>query len=130
MAPRRGARRSRRATSTCCLLFIVDDHASPNEAALKAHEAFWPVPRALDLVPMRQSHFEAGALVLARVVAREGIVVFSTPAAVPGRYQGDMDEPTIPEAQALARAAGVLRGYARTKLGLCLLYTSPSPRDS
>jgi HEPN domain-containing protein len=35
-----------------------------------------------------------------------------------GRYPGGLPEATVPEAQALARATGVLRDFARTQLGL------------
>ncbi len=58
------------------LLLLFDEDAVMLTATAKAQQAFWESKVDLDLVPMRLSHFEQGASVLARAVAREGITVY------------------------------------------------------
>jgi len=54
------------------LLLVLPDDADLTEALKRANLALYPRPVPLDLVPMRRSHLEAGASVL----AREGITLY------------------------------------------------------
>jgi predicted nucleotidyltransferase len=64
------------ANSDLDFLLLFADDASMLEATAKAQQAFWQSKLDLDLVPMRLSHYEQKASVLARTVAREGIAVY------------------------------------------------------
>jgi predicted nucleotidyltransferase len=64
------------AKSDLDFLLLFSDDAPMLEATAKAQQAFWQSKLDLDLVPMRLSHFEKKASVLARTVAREGISVY------------------------------------------------------
>jgi predicted nucleotidyltransferase len=57
-------------------LLLFKDEVPMLESTAKAQQAFWESKIDLDLVPMRLSHFEKKASVLARTVAREGIAVY------------------------------------------------------
>ncbi len=45
-------------------------------AAMEADGVFWNAPYSVDLVPMSLEHYDAGSSVLARRVAKEGIVLY------------------------------------------------------
>jgi predicted nucleotidyltransferase len=64
------------ADSDIDLLLVLPDDASPRKALVQAHEALLKRPAPLDLVPMRQSHWRQKASVLARNIARDGIVLY------------------------------------------------------
>jgi predicted nucleotidyltransferase len=74
-------------------LLLVPDEAWSDalfecmEPALRAQDALWDAGARLrfDLIPMRLTAFEREASVLARVVKREGIVVFDSTRAVETR---------------------------------------------
>ncbi|HWH07617.1 MAG TPA: nucleotidyltransferase domain-containing protein [Candidatus Thermoplasmatota archaeon] len=69
------ARGESREDSDLDLLLIIDteDQHELLRAAERAELAFWPRDFAMDLVPMRLSHYESGASVLAREAQAEGI---------------------------------------------------------
>ena len=58
------------------LLMVIPDHVSWLEAGMKALDAIGRRTWSLDLVPMLNSEFVNGESALARVVAREGIVLY------------------------------------------------------
>jgi predicted nucleotidyltransferase len=45
-------------------------------AAIEADGVFWNAPYSVDLIPMSLAHYQAGDSVLARRVAREGVVLY------------------------------------------------------
>ena len=55
---------------------VIPDHVSWLEAGMKALDAIGRRTWSLDLVPMLNSEFVNGESALARVVAREGIVLY------------------------------------------------------
>jgi predicted nucleotidyltransferase len=58
------------------VLYVVPDDADLLAVAQEAERLFYPRSVPLDLVPMHQSHWQQGASVLARIVKREGIVLY------------------------------------------------------
>ncbi len=59
------------ADSDLDLLLLFDENVSMLAATAKAQQAFWHSKLDLDLVPMRLSHFEGRASVLARAIANQ-----------------------------------------------------------
>ena len=57
------------------LLYVVPDEADLIQLAARAERAVYPRTRALDLVPMRRSHWQQKRSTFARQVAEEGIVI-------------------------------------------------------
>jgi predicted nucleotidyltransferase len=45
-------------------------------AAIEADGVFWNAPYSVDLIPMSLAHYQVGDSVLARRVAREGVVLY------------------------------------------------------
>jgi predicted nucleotidyltransferase len=58
------------------LLLVLPDDADLLQASARAQQALYPSVLDADIVPMRVSHFRNGESVLARVIAREGIVLY------------------------------------------------------
>ena len=58
------------------LLLVIPDNVSWLDAGMKALDAIGRRTWSLDLVPMLNSEFVNGESALARVVAREGIVLY------------------------------------------------------
>ena len=58
------------------VLYVVPDDTDLLAVAEEAERLFYPRPVPLDLVPMRQSHWQRGASVLARIVKKEGIILY------------------------------------------------------
>jgi predicted nucleotidyltransferase len=70
------ARGEAREDSDVDLLLVLPDDADLLAAAAKAQRSLYPSTLDADIVPMRVSHFKNGESVLARVVAREGVLVY------------------------------------------------------
>lgn len=58
------------------LLMPTTDRQTLLNAAIKADSVFWNAPYSVDLIPMSVEYFQAGDSVLARRVAREGIILY------------------------------------------------------
>ena len=59
------------------LLYIVPDDAGLSSLAAYAERSLWPRQSAIDLVPMRQSHWLQKSSPLARRAAQEGILLYA-----------------------------------------------------
>jgi predicted nucleotidyltransferase len=70
------ARGDVRENSDVDLLLVLPDETQLTKAMTQAQRALFPRPISLDLVPMHLSHWRKGASVLARTVAKEGIVLY------------------------------------------------------
>jgi predicted nucleotidyltransferase len=70
------ARGEATANSDLDLLLVLPDDADLLASSARAQQALYPSLVDADIVPMRVSHFRNGESVLARTVAREGIVVY------------------------------------------------------
>jgi predicted nucleotidyltransferase len=57
------------------LLLPTNDRQTLLQAAIQADEVFWNFKYAVDIVPMSFDHYQRRDSVLARRIAREGIVI-------------------------------------------------------
>ena len=70
------ARGEAHAHSDLDLLLVLPDDADLLISAARAQRSLYPSTLDADIVPMRVSHFRNGESVLARVVAREGVLIY------------------------------------------------------
>lgn len=70
------ARGEAHAHSDLDLLLVLPDDANLLVAAARAQQVLYPSTVDADIVPMCVSHFRNGESVLARVVAREGVLIY------------------------------------------------------
>ena len=71
------ARGEANGSSDVDLLYIIPDDADLSSLAASAERSLWPRQRAIDLVPMRQSHWLQKSSPLARRAAQEGILLYA-----------------------------------------------------
>ncbi len=59
------------------LLLVFPDGTNLMQAGLKAYQALFPPECGFDILPISESDYLSGATLLARVVAREGQVLYA-----------------------------------------------------
>ncbi len=71
------ARGDARPDSDVDLLLVVNDDDDLTKAGLSAYRAVFPQQIGFDILPIRSSDFDNGETLIARVAAREGIVLYA-----------------------------------------------------
>ena len=71
------ARGDAREDSDVDLLLVVADECDLTQAGLAAHRALFPPKIGFDILPIFESDFLSGETLLARVVHREGVVLYA-----------------------------------------------------
>jgi uncharacterized protein len=71
------ARGDARPDSDVDLLLVVDDDADLTKAGLSAYKAVFPQRVGFDILPIRTKDFDHGETLIARVAAREGVVLYA-----------------------------------------------------